>query len=61
MPPMILLKVLVFTLVGNSGHHFFKMGSLVTAVFSALNAFVFFNLKINGTLWCVRRTSGFYR
>ena len=60
-PPIIPLKALVSTLVGNSGHYFFKTGSLVITAFNTLNVFVFFNLKVNGTLWCVRRTNGFCR
>ena len=58
---MISFKVLVFTLVGNFKHHFFKIGSLVTAVFSASNAFIFFNPKINGTPWRIKRINGFHK
>ena len=44
-PPVILLKALVSTLVGNSGHYFFKISSLNTAVFNTSNAFISFNPK----------------
>ena len=56
-----LLTVLISTLVSNSGHHSFRIGSLATVAFSTLNALVSLDLKVNNTPWCIKRINSFYR